>query len=168
MRARVFLACALLASCSNKASDHPSGGSDVSASGLPTTPDVVKGTLSIDGAPVTEMTCKPGAAVHIFVEVVTPKGTLHVEDGKLAFDGEPLTCEKFDRSWGGGRRPNNDAHPTGAGSSLAYWRGTLSFACVRGTQHIAGDLELDCGGITADERASLDANRKQTLDQQKL
>ncbi|HEY4175606.1 MAG TPA: hypothetical protein VGM90_02180 [Kofleriaceae bacterium] len=160
MRASVLIACALslplVGSCSNKTSDHPSGGSDVSGSGDPS--DVVKGTLSIDGSAIaaSDMTCRPGAAVHIFVNIVTPKGTLHVEDGKLALDGEPLTCEKFERSWGGGRRPHG-----------AYWRGTLAFACVRGSQHVDGDLQIDCGGITADERASLDANRKQTLEQQK-
>lgn len=158
MRARVFIACALLASCSNKASDHSSsGGSDVSASG-----DIVKGTLSIDGAPVTDLVCRPGAAVHVFLDVVSSKGTLHVEDGKLAWDGEPLTCEKFERSWGGGRHLNSDGSP----SASAYWRGTLSFACVRGSQKIEGSLELDCGGITAEERASLDKNRQQTLENQ--
>ncbi|CAN5907875.1 hypothetical protein BH11MYX2_BH11MYX2_35630 [soil metagenome] len=148
MRVLRLAALIAFASCGNPTSDHPgqqgSSGSGVSASG-----DLIKGTLSIDGAPVKEMTCRPGAAVHIFVDVVTPAGTLRVEDGKLAFDDEPLTCEKFERSWGGGRRPDN----------RAYWRGTLSFACVRGAQHIDGNLDLDCGGITAEERAQLDAQR---------
>ena len=152
MRATLFVL--VLAAC-GKSADAPTAGSATApaASG-----DVVKGTVSIDGTAIaaSDLQCKPGAAVHIFVDVVTPKGTLHVEDGKLALDGEPLTCEKFERSWGGGRRPDS-----------AYWRGTLSFACVHGTQKIVGDLDLDCGGITAEERASLDANRKKTLDAQK-
>ncbi len=103
------------------------------------------------------MQCRPGAAVHIFVEVVTPEGVLRFEDQKLAWNGEPLTCARLDRSWGGGRRPGN----------VAYWRGTLAFDCKAGARTVSGDLSLDCGNITAAERAELDAHRTQLKDDQR-
>ena len=103
------------------------------------------------------MVCRPGAAVHIFVDIVTPEGTLRFEDGTLSFGGGgPLECSTLDRSWGGGRRPNN----------AAYWRGTLAFACRDDAGPITGDLVLDCGNITPEERAALDANRKTLQDEQ--
>ena len=117
--------------------------------------DVVTGTLVVDGKPVALTGCKPGHSVHTFVEVVTASGKLRFEDQRLYWNpapdaitrGELLTCGKLDRSWGGGNRADG----------TSYWRGTLVFACSGYT----GDLVLDCGDITATERAQLDANRNQ-------
>lgn len=117
----------------------------------------ISGTLFVDKKPVSQLACRPGAAVHIFVDVVTPAGVLRFEDQKLSWKGELLTCKKLDRSWGGGRRPNNEA----------YWRGTLAFDCVAGERTVSGNLLLDCGKITPEERAQLDANRKQLQDEQR-
>jgi hypothetical protein len=83
--------------------------------------------------------------VHVFVEVDTPKGTLHFGEGKLAWNGSPVACSKLDRSWGGGVRRDGSA----------YFRGTLAFRC----EHVAGELSLDCGGITPEEGAELASNR---------
>lgn len=118
----------------------------------------ITGTLSIGGRDVASaMTCRPGAAVHIFVDIVTPEGTLRFEDQKLTLGGAPLACTKLDRSWGGGRRPGN----------VAYWRGTLAFECTgEAGRVVRGDLALDCGNITPAERAALDANRKTLRDEQ--
>lgn len=123
-----------------------------SSSGAPPAPPEITGTLSIGGTQVTQMTCRPGAAVHIFVDIVTPNGTLRFEDQKLRLDGAPVRCNKLDRSWGGGRRADNQA----------YWRGTLAFRCQGAGTEVVGDLALDCGHITAAERASLDAQRAKT------
>ena len=122
----------------------------ISACSKPAAAPEITGTLSFGGKPVTSLVCRPGAAVHIFVDIVTPVGTLRFEDQKLSLGGEVLACDKLDRSWGGGRRPGNDA----------YWRGTLAFSCRGG--EIVGDLALDCGHITPEERASLDAQRAKT------
>ena len=46
--------------------------------------------------------------------------------------------------------------------------GTLAFACAHDGAPVAGDLVLDCGGITLDERAQLDANRQELRDRQRL
>lgn len=124
------------------------------ASGAPrATPDatseVVEGTLLVDGSSVGPLRCRPGANVHIFVDIVSPAGVLRFEDQRMSWDGEPLTCARLDRSWGGGRRPDNSA----------YWRGTLDFACRAGARTYAGQLRLDCGDITTEERAQLDAQR---------
>ena len=104
----------------------------------------VTGTLTVDGAPAEFVACRPGHAVHVFVEVDTLKGTLRFGEGKLSWNGSPLACSKLDRSWGGGIR----------GNGSAYFRGTLAFRCDR----IAGELSLDCGGITAEEGAELANN----------
>ena len=117
--------------------------------------DVFTGTLVVDGRPVALTGCRPGRSVHTFVEVVTAVGTLRFEDQRLYWNpvpdaitrGDLLTCSKLDRSWGGGNR----------GDGTSYWRGTLAFTC----SGYSGDLVLDCGDITATERAQLDANRKQ-------
>ncbi len=123
----------------------------------PTKQPEITGTLTLNGKPVTSMACRAGAAVHIFVDVVTPQGVLRFEDKQLAFAGQPLTCDKLDRSWGGGRRPDNSA----------YWRGTLAFSCTADKTEIVGDLALDCGNITPAERAQLDGQRKDLREEQR-
>jgi hypothetical protein len=105
----------------------------------------VRGTLTVDGKPAQLVRCRPGHAVHVFVEVDTTLGTLRFGDGMLSWQGSALTCQKLDRSWGGGVRRDGSA----------YFRGTLGFRC--GT--LAGDLVLDCGQITPDEAGELARNR---------
>jgi hypothetical protein len=105
----------------------------------------VTGTLTVDGAAAQLVACRPGHAVHVFVEVDTSKGTLRFGEGKLAWNGSPLTCSKLDRGWGGGIRRDGSA----------YFRGALAFRCDR----LEGALSLDCGGITPEEGAELATNR---------
>lgn len=124
--------------------------------------DLVKGSITVDGKPVVLGACKPGHTVHAFVEVVTSMGKLRFEDQQLYWNpiaeaptrGDRLTCDKLDRSWGGGVRIPGDG--------TSYWRGKLWFACGP----IAGELELDCGGITPKERGELDGKRQDLLDKQ--
>lgn len=113
----------------------------------PATRDVT-GTLSFDGAPAQLVRCRPGHAVNVFVEVDTSVGTLRFGDGALSWRGGEQTCQKLDRSWGGGVRRDG----------TAYFRGTLSFRC--GT--LAGDLTLDCGQISPQEGAEIAKNRAAT------
>ncbi len=133
--------------------------------------DVVKGTLTVDGSAVTLGACKPGHSVHPLVELVTSAGKLRFEDQQLYWNrisdaptrGDKLTCEKLDRSWGGGVRLPGDG--------TSYWRGKLWFRCHRAggtgeTTIISGELELDCGNITPTERAQLDGKRQDLLDKQ--
>ena len=128
------------------------------SSSKPTKNPEITGTLTFNGKAVTSMQCRAGAAVHIFVDIVTPDGVLHLEDKQLSFNGgPPLACDKLDRSWGGGRRPDNSA----------YWRGTLAFKCVAEKTEIVGDLVLDCGNITPVERAQLDGQRKDLREEQR-
>jgi hypothetical protein len=105
----------------------------------------VTGTLTLDGAPATLVRCRPGHAVHVFVEVDTSLGTLRFGEGKLSWNGSEQVCSKLDRSWGGGVRRDGSA----------YFRGTLAFRCGR----LLGDLSLDCGQISLDEGAELARNR---------
>jgi hypothetical protein len=123
--------------------------------------DKIEGMLTIDGAPVPITACRPGHGVSTFVELVTAAGTLRFENKQLSWNGEVLACTKLDRSWGGGTRPDG----------TAYWRGTLRFECdrksPRGGDRASGDITVDCGGITPTERAQLDANRKDMLDEQR-
>ncbi len=149
MSARWLVVLALAAGCKDKA--PPAESTQDPRLGE------ISGTLFVDKKPVGQLACRPGAAVHIFVEVVSPAGVLRFEDQKLSWKGEPLTCKQLDRSWGGGRRPNNEA----------YWRGTLAFDCVAGETTVSGNLLLDCGRITPEERAQLDANRKKLQDEQR-
>jgi hypothetical protein len=122
----------------------------------PAEPDIT-GSLTIHGVDVSsKMKCQPGAAVHIFVDIVTPEGTLRFEDQKLRLNGEELRCDKLDRKWNGTRRPNG----------TAYWRGTLAFDCAGEPGRIVGDLQLACGNITLEERAQLDRAQRD-LDAQK-
>jgi hypothetical protein len=122
----------------------------------PAEPDIT-GSLTIHGVDVSsKMKCQPGAAVHIFVDIVTPEGTLRFEDQKLRLNGEELRCDKLDRKWNGTRRPNG----------TAYWRGTLAFDCAGEPGRIVGDLQLACGNMTLEERAQLDRAQRD-LDAQK-
>ncbi len=105
----------------------------------------VRGTFTIGGAAARLERCRPGHAVHVFVEVDTSLGTLRFGEGKLSWDGNELACAKLDRSWGGGIRQDGST----------YFRGTLAFRCGK----LDGDLALSCGKITAAEAAQLDANR---------
>lgn len=122
----------------------------------PSAPEIT-GSLVIHGKDVSaKMRCKPGAAVHIFVDIETPEGTLRFEDQKLRLGGDELSCAKLDRRWNGARRPDG----------TAYWRGTLVFRCTSELGPIEGDLDLACGNITLEERAELDRAQR-ALDEQK-
>jgi hypothetical protein len=125
--------------------------------------DVVKGSITVDGSPVTLGACKPGHSTRPFVELVTSKGKLRFENQILYWNANPdaitrgaeLACTKLDRSWGGGVRMPGDG--------TSYWRGKLWFTCGA----VAGELELDCGNITAEERRQLDGKREGLLDEQR-
>jgi hypothetical protein len=117
----------------------------------------ITGTLSVAGAQLATTQCRPGRHATTFVEVVTAPGVLRFEDQKLFWNDEPLSCTRLDRSWGGGTRLDK----------TSYWRGTLSFDCKRGADLITGDLTLDCGNITAEERAQLDGQRNNMRDEQR-
>jgi hypothetical protein len=105
----------------------------------------VRGTLTVDNKPAQLTRCRPGHAAHVFVEVDTTLGTLRFGEATLSWQGSVVTCQKLDRSWGGGVRRDGSA----------YFRGTLGFRC--GT--LAGDLVLDCGQITPAEAGELVRNR---------
>lgn len=149
MRCALLLA---LAACSSK-------------SAAPASTEVT-GTLSIGGESAVVSKCRPDHGVSTYVVMETAKGAVRFEDKRLYWNpddpegftgGHPLDCTKLDRSWGGGVRPDGSA----------YWRGTLAFDCAYQATKVTGDLELDCGNITPEERAQLDQHRKDLLDQQK-
>ena len=125
----------------------------------------VTGTLSVGGEALSPLTCRPGRAAHTFVEVVSPRGILRFEDRELSWAtdvnavgaGTKLACTKLDRSWGGGSRPDGSV----------YWRGILVFECTLGTTAVRGDLDLDCGNITPEERQQLDGQRDTMRDEQR-
>ena len=125
----------------------------------------VSGSLVVAGESLSPLACRPGRAAHTFIEVVSPKGKLRFEDRELFWardaeavgPGEKLACSRLDRSWGGGSRPD--------GSS--YWRGTLSFDCTLGAVVVTGDLVLDCGKITPEERKQLDGQRIDMREEQR-
>ena len=119
--------------------------------------DVLQGTLRVGDAVAALVACRPGHAERVFVDVDTSLGTLRFQNMKLYWQRAELTCKKLDRSWGGGIRSNK----------TAYWRGSLDFDCEAGGARLVGMLKLDCGMITAEERASLDANRHELQDEQK-
>ena len=131
----------------------------------PARPPEVTGTLSVGGEGLSPLACRPGRAAHAFVDVVSPKGILRFADRALFWTadvhaigaGTELACTKLDRSWGGGSRPD--------GSS--YWRGILVFECTLGATVVRGDLDLDCGNITAEERQQLDGQRENMRDEQR-
>lgn len=151
------LLLALVCACGGKSDDQV-----VEVLGSSSATDVVKGSLTVDGKAVTLGACKPGHSVHPLVELITSAGKLRFEDQQLYWNpiadaptrGDKLTCEKLDRSWGGGVRLPGDG--------TSYWRGKLWFRCGP----IVGELELDCGNITPTERAQLDGKRQDLLDKQ--
>ena len=120
----------------------------------------VSGTLTVGDRPTKLTECHPTAGPDGVAVVLTTDtgGRLRFRRGELAFQlrdprWEVLPCDKLERSWGGGARADGSA----------YFRGTLDFACRWGNLAMAGKLALDCGHITAAERASLDKNRLETL-----
>jgi len=134
----------------------------------PARPPEVTGTLVVGGESLAPLSCRPGRAAHTFVDVVSPKGVLRFEDRQLFWTGDAnavgaggvLTCTTLDRSWGGGSRPDGSV----------YWRGILVFECTNAEPPsilIKGDLDLDCGNITADERQQLDGQRENMRDEQR-
>ena len=143
MRA-LAVALLLLAACEKKSKAKPPS------------PEVT-GALELDGKPLDITRCVAGRGVTTYVEVITAAGKLRFEDKQLFWAasnpgrGDLLQCDKLDRSWGGGQRKDG----------TSYFRGHLIFVC-RGPsgQSLTGDLQLDCGGITTDERAQLDKNRQ--------
>jgi len=130
----------------------------------PATSSEVLGTLTLDGQPLEIRACRPGRGVTTYVELVTAKGTLRFEDRQLFWSADPaggrgdaLACERLDRSWGGGTRTDG----------TSYFRGQLIFACRGPVGALAGDVTVDCGGITPEERAQLDRNRRDLRQQQR-
>ena len=149
----------VVAACSK---DPPSN--EMETPGKSHASDVLTGTLRIGETPVTLKACRPGRTARVFVEVVTSGGRLRFEDTHLYWSpeldskarGDQLACDQLDRSWGGGNRADG----------TSYWRGSLTFMCMYGKTPIAGMLTLDCGKITAEERAQLDSNRKEMQEDQ--
>lgn len=124
----------------------------------------IEGTLTLAGTPVEMRACRPGRGVTTYVELVTARGKLRFEDRQLFWStdpaggrGETLACDRLERSWGGGTRTDG----------TSYFRGRLIFACTGAIGAIAGDVTVDCGGITPEERAQLDKNRQDLLQQQR-
>jgi len=127
------------------------------------------GTIVVDGKETAPTRCSPGyIGRDVYLELATPLGQLRFQDKGLQWNdvvgspahGETLDCKTLDPDWAGGRRDNG----------TAYLRGTLVFDCVsfdpapaiEHEQHIhqlRGDLRIDCGHITPEERAALDRNR---------
>lgn len=156
MHWRIAALALAVASCKDK----PRGtafGAAATGSGSSTTSEIV-GSLWVDGKAVTTTACRPGRGFGTYVEVVTDAGKLRFEDKSLYWSpnpkdplrGDRLDCEKLDRSWGGGSRADG----------TSYWRGTLAFACTAKKFAVSGELALDCGNITPEERAGLDAQRR--------
>ena len=151
MRLGALIAAAALAACSKSA---------------PASKEVT-GTFSAKGSEVTVTKCRPDRGIDgTYVVLETPKGALRFEAKQLWWNsddpegfapGAVLDCKKLDRSWGGGIRADG----------TSYFRGTLDFDCHDGPNAYVGKLALDCGNITAEERASLDKNRKDLQDEQK-
>lgn len=119
----------------------------------------VTGILTVKGAVVTITKCRPDHDTDgTYVVMETSSGALRFTNKQLWWNGDDhegfapgavLDCTKLDRSWGGGLRTDG----------TSYWRGTLAFDCTDGPHTFKGDLTLDCGNITAEERASLDKQR---------
>lgn len=146
--AMLALTCALVGGCRDGESSKGASlgaGSGSQSSREPRGAEVT-GTMQVAGAPVALTRCRPGHAVHVFVEVDTSAGTLRFGEGKLWWLGSERRCARLDRRWGGGVRRDGST----------YFRGTLSFACG----DLTGDLALDCGGITPAESTELARNAR--------
>ncbi|MGN6110676.1 MAG: hypothetical protein ACTHU0_36575 [Kofleriaceae bacterium] len=166
---RLALLLVAVAACKGgkRADEQPPAPSDLGSATAPTgaAADQIHGELKIAGQPVAIAACRPGRGTTTFVELVTASGKLRFEDRQLfwtadrasASRGDPLACTRLERSWGGGSRLDG----------TAYFRGRLVFACTGAPGAIEGDVSVDCGGITPDERRGLDANRQQMLDEQR-
>ncbi len=154
-----------LAACGSPSNTDPPEPTFASGGGSGAGALEVKGTLRFGGKPLALLGCVAGHVDHVFAEVVTASGKLRFEDQQLYWNPDPsagvrgdrLDCEKLDRSWGGGNRLDG----------TSYFRGTLAFRCTLGPTPVTGELTLDCGSITAAERAQLDGNRQELLDKQK-
>jgi hypothetical protein len=155
---QIALAAILFSGCGKDrepAPDPAASGSQAAAA------DVLDGTLSVGGEPARLVACQPGHDGRVFLDVVSSRGTVRFRDARLWWNprsgdpGHELACDRLDRSWGGGVRLDG----------TAYWRGTLRFQCRHEAMAIDGDLVLDCGQITAQERAQLDANRDRARDE---
>ncbi|CAN5906338.1 hypothetical protein BH11MYX3_BH11MYX3_43520 [soil metagenome] len=127
----------------------------------------VTGTFEVKGASATVTGCRPDHDIDgTYVVLETTAGALRFTNKQLWWNGDDpkgfakgavLDCTRLDRSWGGGLRQDG----------TSYWRGTLSFDCHDGPHTFTGNLTIDCGNITAEERASLDKQRTDLRDQQK-
>ena len=127
----------------------------------PTAAREVEGTLWLDGKPLTVTQCRAGRGVTTYVELLTAEGKLRCEDAKMfwskdASRGDQLECRKLDRSWGGGLRRDN----------TSYFRGHLMFNCIGPAGSITGDVMVDCGNTTAEERQQLDENARKAREEQ--
>lgn len=144
---RALLLLALVAGgCDNKKTENK-----------PARPEV-QGTLSLDGKPLAITKCRAGRGVTTYVALETAEGTLRFEDKQLFWSNAKLECTKLDRSWGGGLRKDG----------TSYFRGHLIFVCRAPTgQPLTGDVQVDCGGITDEERRELDRNRDEMRRQQR-
>lgn len=124
----------------------------------------VEGTLSLEGKPLAVTQCRTGRGVTTYVELVTAQGKLRFEDAKMFWSpdvnagrGDQLECRKLDRSWGGGLRADN----------TSYFRGHLMFNCMGPAGAITGDVMVDCGGTTDEERRQLDENARKFREEQR-
>lgn len=114
----------------------------------PPQPREVRGSLAVDGNPVTLKGCRAGVGEWAFLDVITSQGTLHFEGATLYWRtddaapgrGHPLACTKLDRHWGARRRPDNSWS----------WTGFLDLQCSAETRTFAGRIDVDCG---AEQRA---------------
>lgn len=152
-----LVTCLLLVAC-GRGGDRGDKTGDEAAS------HEVTGSLALDGKPLVVTQCRAGRGVTTYVELTTQLGKLRFEDRQLFWAaagtirrGDPLHCDKLDRSWGGGLRRDG----------TSYFRGHLIFAC-RGPlgEALTGDVQVDCGGITSDERKALDKNRDEMRNAQ--
>lgn len=104
--------------------------------------DHIEGTVIVDGMPATPTGCRAARAERVYVDIATSHGTLRYRDTKLYWNGVELSCHKLDRKWQGGGRPDG----------TAYWKGMFDVVC-ESPYRLTAKLELECGRLTAEERA---------------